>query len=86
MEFEELWSAGLNECLDEGFFRVRALYHRDEDFADMCRDFVDIKSLSDLDLSKDAHVVECLLGLKREIQSHFRIAQRGNNAAKVPSL
>ncbi len=75
MEIEELWSAGLEECFENGFEHVCALYQRDEVFAEMCRDFVEIHKLSNLDHTTDVHVLECLIGLRQEIQSHFQSVQ-----------
>lgn len=86
MEIEELWSAGLNACFDDGLEQVRALYQRDEEFAEMCRDFVELQKLAHLDLTKNAHVVECLLGLKAEIQTRFRRTQPINDTTPRPPV
>lgn len=71
MQIEELWTAGLSGCFAGDFQTVRALYHRDEIFAEMCRDFVEIFSLTQGDLEPAAHVRECLAGLRAEILMHF---------------
>ncbi|NOD78499.1 MULTISPECIES: hypothetical protein [unclassified Ruegeria] len=71
MEIEELWTAGLSECFTGEFDSVRALFLSDQNFAEMCRDFVEIHKLSVLADAQDPHVHECLTGLKEEILSHY---------------
>ena len=77
MQIEELWTAGLSACLAGEFDNVRKLYRTDESFGEMCRDFVEIYSLTKEDRETDVPVHECLTGLKDEIRAHFANAMVG---------
>lgn len=71
MDIEALWEAGLSECFAGDFDRVSTLFSRDEGFAEMCRDFVEINALAISAHPTDPHVRDCLTGLKDEILTHF---------------
>lgn len=71
MDIEALWEAGLSECFAGEFDQVSRLFTRDEGFAEMCRDFVEINALAVSAHSTDQHVHDCLTGLKDEILTHF---------------
>jgi hypothetical protein len=75
LDIEALWDAGLSTCFASDFARVRALFARDPNFAEMCRDFVEINALTLSGHPVDPHIRDCLSGLRAEILPHF--AQAG---------